>query len=96
MPAYLEFHCFEAEYFGIVTDISEDGMFIKSQKICFPLNFKFQISIPLEKEILDIPVKIIRITKSNGYYDGIGVEVLEHSQKYLNLINNLRILSFKL
>ncbi|MEN8264213.1 MAG: PilZ domain-containing protein [Nitrospirota bacterium] len=91
MPACIEFHCFETEYFGTVTDISEKGMFIRSQKICFPLDLKFKISISLEKDILYIPVKIKRITKSNGYYDGMGVVLLKRPHIYLKLINKLRI-----
>lgn len=89
IPADLTFHCFNIEHFGTVTDLSVNGMFIKSKKIRFPLESKFEISIPLKQEVLTIPVRVNRITKSNGYYDGIGVKLLTESQNYLKLIRRL-------
>jgi hypothetical protein len=91
IPADLEFHCFNINNFGIVTNISEKGMFIKSQKIEFPLKMQFEISISAKEETLNIPVKVNRITKSNGYYDGMGVELLEQPQKYLKHIQRLKL-----
>ncbi len=90
IPASLEFHCFKTKYFGTVKNLSEKGMFIRSEKISFPLDLRFKISIPLKEGTLNVPVKISRITKSNGYYDGIGVELSKQPQKYLKLINRLR------
>jgi hypothetical protein len=81
IPVDLEFHCFNINNFGTVTNISEKGMFIKSQKIKFPLEMQFEISISSKEETLNVHVKINRITKSNGYYDGMGVELLEQPQK---------------
>ncbi len=90
IPAYLESHCFNIDYFGTVTNLSEDGMFIRSQKIIFPLELQFEISIPLKGEILNVPVKVERITKSNKYYDGIGVRLLKQPKNYLKFIERLR------
>ena len=89
IPTDLEFHCFNINNFGTVKNISEKGMFIKSQKIKFPLKMQFEISISATEETLNIPVKVNRITKSNGYYDGMGVELLEQPQKYLKHIQRL-------
>ena len=91
IPANLEFHCFNTKNFGTVTNISEKGMLIKSQKIELPLEMQFEISIPVKEEILNIPVKVNRLTKSNGYYDGMGVELMEQPQKYLKQIEMLRL-----
>lgn len=91
MPVELEFHCFNINNFGIVTNISEKGMFIKSQKIKFPLEMQFEIYISAKEETLNIPVRVKRITKSNGYYDGMGVELLEQPKKYLDIIKRLRL-----
>jgi len=66
-------------------------MFIKSQKIEFPLDMQFEIAIPAKDETLNIPVKVNRLTKSNGFYDGMGVELLEQPQKYLKQIKRLRL-----
>jgi hypothetical protein len=91
VPASLEFHCFNMDYFGTVTNLSEKGMFIRSQKISFPLDLQFNISIPLKEETLNVPVKVNRITKSNNYYDGMGVELLKQPHKYFKFINRLKI-----
>ena len=91
LPADLEFHCFNTNNFGTVTNISEKGMFIKSQKIQFPLAMQFEISISTKEETLNIPVKVNRITKSNGYYDGMGLELLQQPQRYLRHIERLRL-----
>jgi hypothetical protein len=91
IPVSLEFHSSKVEYFGTVTNLSENGMYIRSQKINFPFESQFEICIPIENNVFNIPVKIIRLTKSNGYYDGMGVELLKRPQKYLENINRFRI-----
>lgn len=90
IPASLEFHSCDVDYFGVVTDLSENGMFIKSQKISFPFSSQFEISLPLNQDLLNIPVKVTRITKSKRFYDGIGVELLRPSRNYLRLVRKLR------
>jgi len=89
-PADLEFRCFDEDNFGTVKNFSENGMFITSKKISFPLESQFEISFPFQSKKLKIPVKVSRITKSNGYYDGIGVELLKPNQKYLIFVNKLK------
>jgi len=91
VPVNLESRCFDIDNFGTVTDLSENGMFISSKKIRFPLDSQFEVSVNLNTEQLRIPVKVSRITKSNGYYDGIGVELLNCTNNYLKLVNRLRL-----
>lgn len=93
IPVNLELRCFNIDYFGTATNVSENGIFIRSKKIRFPLDSRFVISFHLREETLKVPVKISRITKSNGYYDGIGVELLRSPSNYVKLINRLRDLS---
>ncbi len=90
VPVSLDFHCCEIEFFGTVTNLSEKGMFFISRKITFPLKSRFQISIQLNGKILNLHVKIKRMTKTSGYYDGIGIEILEQPPKYLELVSWLR------
>lgn len=92
VPVHLDSRCFEIDNFGTVTDLSENGMFISSKKISFPLDTHFEVSVDLKTEQLRIPVKVSRITKSNGFYDGIGVELLSCSNDYIKLVNRLRLL----
>ena len=88
--ANLELSCFDEDNFGTVMNLSEKGMFITSKKIRFPLESQFKIFFPYNGKKLRIPVKISRVTKSNGYYDGIGVELLKPNQKYLTFVHELK------
>ena len=65
-------------------------MFIKSQKISFPFKTQFEMLIPLNDNMLNVPVKVTRITKTKRFYDGIGVELLKPSRNYLKLVRRLR------
>ncbi len=91
VPVRIEFQCCNIDCYGIITNLSANGIFIKSNKITFPLESQFELCIPLKKNPLNVRVKINRITKSSGYYDGIGVEVLGHPQKYLELVCRLKV-----
>jgi len=90
IPAFFEFHCFNEEYFGTITNISEKGIYFRSQKLSFPLSLEFVMYIPLKKEIVPVPVKICRVIKTAGYYDGAGVELLEYPENYLQFMSGLR------
>ena len=85
IPSSLEFHSLNVDYFGVVTDLSENGMFIKSQKISFPFKLNFEIMIPSNEDMINVPVKVARVTKSKKFYDGIGVELVKPSKNYLQL-----------
>jgi hypothetical protein len=86
----LELCCFDENNFGTVKNLSENGMFITSKNIRFPLESQFEISFPFYSKKLKILVKVNRIIKSNGYYDGIAVELLKPNEKYLTIVNELK------
>lgn len=85
----VSFNCCNTSYGGIAINLSENGMFIRTEEIHFPLDMKFEIYMSLQKEILHIPVDVSRLMKSHDYYDSLGVKLLNPSQKYLDFINNL-------
>jgi hypothetical protein len=89
--ATVECHCLNIDYFGTVVNLSENGMFIRSQKMSFPLESQFDILIPLKEGVLNVRVKVNRVTKSNGHHDGMGVEVLNLPRKYLELLIKLNL-----
>jgi len=89
VPALIDFHCFKISCFETITNISANGMFMKSQNMSFPFKSQFNIHIPAKNKELDVHVKVVRITKSSRYYDGIGVKLLNPSKKYLEFISNL-------
>ena len=86
----IKFSCDNADYSGTVINLSKNGMFIKTRDMCFPFNSTFEIIIPLEKEVLNLPVKVSRITKTNDTYDGIGVELLDPPRNYLEFVKSFR------
>ena len=89
IPARIEFNCNNIDYYGTITNLSANGMFIKSQKINFPLDSQLNVFIALQDDVLNLQVKIKRITKSNGYYDGLGVTLVNLPKKYLKLLIKL-------
>lgn len=86
----IRFYCCDTDYFGTVTDMSENGMFIRLKKMIFPFDSRLEIIINNESKLLRVPVRVIRITKTNNVFDGIGVEVLKTCDDYLRLVYSLR------
>lgn len=86
----VKFCCCVTDYYsGIVTNLSEKGMFISTQ-MCFPVDNQLDLLILSNKEMLKIPVKIRWMRKSKDLYDGIGVEILDAPVKYLEFVAHLR------
>ena len=79
----------EFEYAGTITNLSEKGMFI-STEVSFPLKPQLEILIPLKEELLNVPVKIRNFGKSGDTYNGIGVELINPPQNYIEFVDNLR------
>lgn len=79
----------KSEYPGIIMNLSEKGMFINTKET-FPLKPKIEILIPLKEEILQVRGKIRSFVKAGKIYNGIGVELLNPAQNYLEFISNLR------
>ncbi len=74
---------------GTVTNISDKGMFINAEVTGFTENSQFDISIPLKEGILHVPGKIVRLSKINGRSNGMGVELMDPPQNYLDFVENL-------
>ncbi|HDH05224.1 MAG TPA: PilZ domain-containing protein [Nitrospirae bacterium] len=86
----VKFHQDNSVCYGIATDISEKGMCIRSG-ICLPCDSKFNLQIPLKNSHLEIPVKVRRVEKTDGFYDTMGVELLKPTKKYLKIVNSFKI-----
>ena len=76
-------------YTGEITNLSENGIYI-STRLCFPFESRFEILIPLDEGVLKVPVKVSRIIKTDDFYEGMGLELLEQSKNYLEFVRNLR------
>jgi hypothetical protein len=87
-----------AMYTGTVTNLSKNGMYIKTEaslpfkskfEVLIPFKSKIDIIIPLEDEVMEVPVKVRRLVKEDGHYEGMGVELSNPSQDYLEFLNKL-------
>lgn len=74
---------------GIITNLSEKDIYMKT-KPCFPCNATFDILIPIEEEVLSIPVKVCRIDKEENDYVGMELKLMEQTEKYLNFVNTIK------
>jgi hypothetical protein len=88
----VKFSCSDKVHSGLVTDISEKGMFIKTKDMCYPEDRQFNLAIPLENEMAHLPVKINRLINMKGGNFGIGVELLNPPPQYIEYVENLLLL----
>ncbi len=63
-------------------------MLIDSE-IINPINSRFEILISIGDEILKIPAKHVRLVRNEMNHKGMGIELLEPSQKYLDFVHNI-------
>jgi hypothetical protein len=82
------FFCGNMYYSGTVSNLSTEGMHIKTER-CFFLGSGLVIIIRNGKELLQVNTKVKRLTRTNGCYDGMDVKVLNPSKNYLDYVNSL-------
>jgi hypothetical protein len=85
----VKFSCCYIDYDGVVTNISDNGMFISTSGMNFPFESKLEILMPTGHKVLKIPVEVTRMIKSDNLYDCIGVRLISPSQDYLEFVSNL-------
>jgi len=86
----IDFYCHDLECFSTILNLSGNGMLISSDNINFPLKSNFIINIPLQKEEVEIGVRVTRLLKTHGYSDGMGVELINPPDKYMSFVTDLR------
>ncbi len=77
-------------YTGIITNLSETGMFICTQ-IRFSVDSMLVATILIDRHALKLPIKIMRTVRSDKYYNcingsGLGVILLDPPKDYLEFI----------
>jgi hypothetical protein len=80
----------DAIHSGTITDLSTSGMYIKTDMPLYYYKLKFDVRIPLANGFLNVPVKIVRLEQTAGYYYGMGVELLDLPEQYLKLIDTIK------
>ncbi len=73
-------------YAGKVKNISKKGMYIKTE-MCPPSDSKLEILLPFMEEVLKVRVKVRRLEKTGETYKGMGVEVMDSSNGYVDFFN---------
>ena len=76
--------------FGTLMNCSEKGMYIKPV-ISSPVNPVYEVRIPLKKELLRIPARVVRIVKNGDCYDGFGLELTTLPKNYLKYLIKLEL-----
>lgn len=84
-----QFDCGAKTTSGIITNISENGLFINT-KLLFPFDINFNLLIQAKDNILNVPVKISRLVRDQGNHEGLGVEVVSPPPMYLEYVNKLK------
>lgn len=79
----------DSTHYGIVSNISEKGMFINSGVI-LPLDTRLKLSFLLKKGELDVPVIVRWSQNLDGFYDSMGVELVKPSKRYLQLVDKVK------
>ena len=72
-------------------------MFISTKTIYFPLDSLLEIFIPFKKTALILPAKVNNIVwrsiVSDGCCDGIGIELSNPPQEYLEFVDTIKHLN---
>jgi hypothetical protein len=87
----------EIRYEGTITNFSKKGMYIntelhlpvKSNIVHTFFKPKLEIFLHVNGNILKVPVKVRRLIRTNGFYNGIGVDVYDPPQDYFELFDTL-------
>ncbi len=85
----VQLNCNNSDVPGTITNLSKRGMFLKTTEIAYPIDFEFDICLLLNNEKLKIPVSLRRIIMSPDSYHGLGIEIIDPPQKYLDYIEGL-------
>ncbi len=86
----MDFFCHDMSFSGTILNLSGNGMLILSSSIDFPFQTQFKIRVPLQKEEIEIDVKVNRLIKTNHYYDVMAVELINPSRNYLDFVEELK------
>lgn len=73
---------------GFALNLSENGMYIKTG---MPLaaGLSFDVLLP-SREDVKVPVRVSRIARSNDFYNGCGVVLLDQPRKYLDILSSFK------
>ncbi|MBI5742087.1 MAG: PilZ domain-containing protein [Nitrospirae bacterium] len=74
---------------GTVTNLSEKGMYIRTDRIPSVADSAVEVLIPLNEEKIRLSCRLIRKELIREYYNGMAVEVVNPPDSYLDFLDNL-------
>ena len=74
-------------YTGLITNLSEYGMFIRT-KVCPSPESVFIIIIPHDNKMLNVVAQLKRVTKTGDFCEGIGIEIISPAMEYIEYIRS--------
>jgi hypothetical protein len=86
----IKFFYDNAVYTGTIKNLSENGMYIETEDYLYYYKSKFIIHIPFQDDVIVVPVELRRLAKTKGSYKGIGVELLNPPERYLELLGCIK------
>ena len=84
------FYCRGILYGGNISNISEQGLFISMEEVCFSSGLPFEVFIENNGKTITIPAYIKRIVMAPDSSNGIGVEISDPPKEYIDYVNSLR------
>ena len=90
----INFSFMDTIYGGVVTNFSNNGMYINTEK-CLPRKSTFEILLPYKEEVLKLPAQVKRVIERHGFCDAMGVKLLNPPIPYLEFVGISRLDSFK-
>lgn len=82
-------HCGSMCY-GIVTNISENGMCIRSG-FCLPRDTETMLVIPLKDKNIEVLAEVKWVEKTSSFYDSMGVALSAPPDKYSQIVENIKV-----
>jgi hypothetical protein len=76
-------------YSGLVTNISQKGMYIKIN-VCPHFESQFELLLPFKNDVLKVLVEVLRFVNIDDVCYGMGIKVLKSSQEYLEFVESQR------
>jgi hypothetical protein len=76
-------------YDGTVKDMSENGMFVISERTDYPDNTTITIKLPVKNESMQLSGKMVRMFRSGMNNSGFGVMLDDPPQEYIDYIEEL-------
>jgi hypothetical protein len=84
----IKYICDNSQYSGTAMNVSENGMFIRTNNF-LPCDNIVEISIPLKEQIYRVSANIRRIEKQTDADFTVGFELIDPPDNYIKYVRNL-------